>query len=299
MFAEVTEVTPPRVTARRRWQRPEAGHSPEETVVGKQSRQPPPITPRKSLSISLRSETETVLVGLREEGIPCVPSADELEDIDKDDEREREDKVGSRPSSTKDEEANEENVDMRRKIEQERLPSAEQLHQEQTSPFSSTSSSSTVTPSSSPLHSPDPVPCSLTPEPVTPPRPQPIERQFLAPADHQRSPVPTPRLSRGDLRLSRSNRPALRRLQLMRRTLEREHDALSSALARAETAITGRPNPEIHPSQDTSDLKIGFRWDRPQTERPEMRLDSPQLDDLAKRNRDRQRRLEERKKAGQ
>ncbi|XP_043224375.1 stress response protein NST1-like [Amphibalanus amphitrite] len=59
------------------------------------------------------------------------------------------------------------------------------------------------------------------------------------------------------------------------------------------------PPPEIHPSQDTSDLKIGFRWDRPQTERPEMRLDSPQLDDLAKRNRDRQRRLEERKKAGQ
>ena len=56
---------------------------------------------------------------------------------------------------------------------------------------------------------------------------------------------------------------------------------------------------EIHPSQDTSDLKIGFRWDRPQTERADVRLDSPQLDDLAKRNRDRQRRLEERKKGAQ
>ncbi|XP_037084767.1 vicilin-like seed storage protein At2g18540 [Pollicipes pollicipes] len=54
------------------------------------------------------------------------------------------------------------------------------------------------------------------------------------------------------------------------------------------------PPPAIHPSHDTSDLAIGFELERSQRE--EVRLDSPELDDLAKRNRERQRRLEERRR---
>ena len=241
---EVTEgpVTPPRVTGRRRWDQAGTDPAREETDTRGTGpgRRPPPITPRKRLFISLSSETETVLTERRHD----VLSSGTVGEKPKDSPTAAvgENRVSGEPQSCSSPVRSGNFVTTVRRQQNDTpshnspehiVPSSASCPPEpvrsppvSTPPFDRPPGSDSSPSLPEQIHRPHPRPAAPSPQ-----RP---------PGQQQRSPVPTPRLSRGDLRLRRSERPALRRLQLVRRTLEREHDVLSSALADKAAALDDR-----------------------------------------------------------